>query len=350
METPLEHTFLHRIILNHLIHDIVFRNLTPLEFLRFARTCRLTYAVVQTFVKRCFNINNLLSRYFTDPIAFRLLQARTGTLIAGSAALQFFDRTTYSNSKLALYVPRHAETEVLMWLVEHGYHFVPWPGTPSDLDEAIEFFKQTGFVAGIIDEPMTTHRSRVLQAVYGFQKPSSVEGEPSIKIQCYIASFGPLDVILSSHSTCVMNVISYEKAYCLYPRATLHFHETLVSGLNPSPGRPDALQKYLKRGFKLIRGLGPDTECKFPTRKRFMGDSLSWTLSLDMEGVDTRFPVPGTDTTLSHDPVAMLSWKLVARRPPCNDIEIERGLPTFSKWIYSNPSDEPWPDRWVASK
>ena len=47
----------------------------------------------------------LLSRYFHHPETFRHLQATTGTVISGSSALQFFDRSYYAKSDLDLYVP-----------------------------------------------------------------------------------------------------------------------------------------------------------------------------------------------------------------------------------------------------
>ncbi|KAK0431618.1 hypothetical protein EV421DRAFT_1720393 [Armillaria borealis] len=37
-----------------------------------------------------------------------------------------------------------------------------------------------------------------------------------------ISSYGPpLDIILGFHSMCIMNVVAYKYAYCLYPKATL---------------------------------------------------------------------------------------------------------------------------------
>ncbi|PBL03894.1 hypothetical protein ARMGADRAFT_1022453 [Armillaria gallica] len=37
-----------------------------------------------------------------------------------------------------------------------------------------------------------------------------------------ISSYGPpLDVVLSFHSTCVINVVAHQYTYCLYPKAML---------------------------------------------------------------------------------------------------------------------------------
>lgn len=123
-----------------------------------------------------------------------------------------------------------------------------------------------------------------------------------------------------------MNVISYEKAYCLYPRATVHEHRTLVCGLNPSPNRPEALRKYLLRGFKIVRRINPNTcddiiDRSFPVGPRYIGDSQCWTLTLNMEGVDSGCTISGM--TLPHDPVSISNWSLAIRRPPYYDIEMD---------------------------
>ncbi|KAF8555426.1 hypothetical protein OG21DRAFT_1393608, partial [Imleria badia] len=72
--------------------DLLFACLSPRSLIRFALTCRAAYLAVAEFKTRAFNINRHLSRYFTDPIVFRCLQARTNSLVSGSNTLQFLDR------------------------------------------------------------------------------------------------------------------------------------------------------------------------------------------------------------------------------------------------------------------
>lgn len=83
---------------NHVIYRAILQYCSPLTLLRFKRTCRLASAAVEDYMKLAFNINRCLARFFDDPVAFRSLQARTGTVISGSAALQFFDRTLYADA------------------------------------------------------------------------------------------------------------------------------------------------------------------------------------------------------------------------------------------------------------
>lgn len=109
-----------------------------------------------------------------------------------------------------------------------------------------------------------------------------------------------------------MNVISYEMAYCLYPRATLHEHRTLVSGDKPSPTQPAALLKYSERGFEIMlvdRGR-LRVRSLFAENMRYMGDSQCWTLTLDTAWMQaSSWPICGLPM-LSHDPVSATSWNL----------------------------------------
>ena len=69
----------------------------------------------------------MIDRYFTplEINQFRELQATTGTIISGSTALQFFDRTIYANSDLDLYVEHPSARPIALWLQSIGYTFTP---------------------------------------------------------------------------------------------------------------------------------------------------------------------------------------------------------------------------------
>jgi len=49
----------------------------------------------------------------------------TGTLISGSTALQFFDRTVYEDSDLDLFVEHASARPITLWLESIGYMFIP---------------------------------------------------------------------------------------------------------------------------------------------------------------------------------------------------------------------------------
>ncbi|TCD68637.1 hypothetical protein EIP91_010292 [Steccherinum ochraceum] len=294
--------FKSHIIPHNVIHELLFSYMTPLGFLRLARTCRVANDVVRSYIKRTFNVNRLLSRFFQDPVVFRSLQARTGMIFAGSVALQFFDRTYYSGSDLDVYLRSDALVEVTAWLIGEGYVFEPYPKQSTNLQDAIEKIYA-------LDGEHPLYLMRTICGVYTFVKPAASPSIPPLKVQCIVAKASPMNVIFSYHSTCVMNIVSFEKAYSLYPRASIVNHRSLVTCMEPSEGQPAALKKYSDRGFRIETIVGsydPD----FPLGDRYIGDCNCWTLNLDMSGVQTSFAVNEVSTPLTHDPVSATSWSL----------------------------------------
>ena len=84
-----------------------------------------------------FNVNRLLAPYFSDSLAFRSLQARTGTLISGSTALQFFCEESWPGSDLDLYVPPQSKESVCRWVLGEGYMYKPTGTQFPDFEEAL---------------------------------------------------------------------------------------------------------------------------------------------------------------------------------------------------------------------
>ncbi|THH31081.1 hypothetical protein EUX98_g3103 [Antrodiella citrinella] len=193
--------FLDKIIYNPLIQETLFLYLDPVEFLRLARTCHLVHAIVDSFVKRTFNINRSLSRYFTDPVAFRSLQAHTGTLMSGSFALQFFDRSFYPESDLDLYVPQDFDRELMLWLLSQGYKFIPTERQSANLEEAIAQSKEPNLDDPDWNDYDAIRVARTIQAVYTFKKSISADVDDERKVQCIVANKTPMEVILSFHSS-----------------------------------------------------------------------------------------------------------------------------------------------------
>ena len=78
----------------------------------------------------------MLSRWFTSPLVFRRLQAKTGCLVSGSAALQFFDRTCHPDGNLDIYVAKEHRLQVAELLLSEGYAFVPCKEQPTVFSDA----------------------------------------------------------------------------------------------------------------------------------------------------------------------------------------------------------------------
>ena len=225
-----------------LLYEPIFEALSPAELLRVARTCRAGHRAVTAYTRTAFNIDRLLSRFFPSPSpgcsagctrghthdeehararAFRSLQARTGMLVSGSAALQFFMRTTWPESDLDLYVHLRMRREVGRWLLDEGYRYTPMEFQDPRFE--VEIAKC------VTSRPNGIYSMPGVQAVLTFTKPlargrrpprprseasesdSSSQGtlngreEPEVpqqlKVQIIVAKNTPMEAILGFHSS-----------------------------------------------------------------------------------------------------------------------------------------------------
>ena len=146
--------------------------------------------------------DNGLERFFTpkEIIEFRKLQATTGTIISGSAAVQFFDRAIYENSDLDLYVQHQSARPIALWLQSIGYVFVPckdseFQSLEMGLEKSIKLNTEDiyGIPIDIDDEPDKGYFDAVV--VLDFKKLN----HPVIQL---ITSRGPpLEMVLDFHSS-----------------------------------------------------------------------------------------------------------------------------------------------------
>ncbi|THH12657.1 hypothetical protein EW146_g7487 [Bondarzewia mesenterica] len=320
----LNDVFLQCIISNPTIYDLIFAHSSPATIIRFSWTCTDALTAVHSYYRRAYNINRHLSHFFRDPEAFRVLQARTNTLISGSNALQFIDRTFYPESDLDIYVPLRHSHEVADWLLGVGYVFRPHATQSEDLAAAIRHMQvadaalEGGFASG--------YRMRGVVGVCDFLKrrdeESAVDAQP-LKIQVIVAARTPAEVVINFHSTCVMNVISHDTAYSFYPHATFESRLSLVCPTE-GPAQEGALQKYTERGWRLIceRPEVEDTliedvreanskilalaahEPSFLPGSRWLNDSTSWALPLH-----PILPTHASENS-KNSPIASTNWQL----------------------------------------
>ena len=110
---------------NHVICDSLMSGCSAAEILRLMRTSKAFEVMARDFLRRAYNVHKPLRRFFQDPIAFRLMQYETGTVVSGSFALQFFVRSYYPTADLDLYVTHSGAEKVGSWLQGNGYTYVP---------------------------------------------------------------------------------------------------------------------------------------------------------------------------------------------------------------------------------
>ncbi|VDC03935.1 unnamed protein product [Peniophora sp. CBMAI 1063] len=256
--------------------------LSPEDLAALSLVNRNVSAEARAYVRRAIAmIGRVLSPFFNNVDGFRTMQAKTGTLVSGSTALQLLDRTTYTNSDLDLYVDHRYAGDVVTYLLEQeGYSFERRGHQDVNAHRALENVVHIQDVYGL-PEPvpaMPGYLGRGIRAVLDFTRGDK-------KIQLITSKKAPLDIILLFHSTCVMNVITHQRAYSLFPRATLIDRVTLAINTAGEGERWDiARQKYANRGWRVVdlgnESLALEESTDFQSMDRWVGDSETWTVPL----------------------------------------------------------------------
>ena len=188
------------------IADNIFVFLTPATLINLSLASQTNTVAVRQFYKRAYNIHRHLSHFFRDPRGFRSLQARSGTLISGSNALQFLQRSTYKDSDLDLYTHPGYATEVAHWLTNHErYTFVPMkPSHGRTFDDVTPLEWSSGsedppIAVTDIDPSLHDYEGNGLHDVYHFER-SDDDGYRR-RVQIMSTQHSPMYCILAFHSS-----------------------------------------------------------------------------------------------------------------------------------------------------
>lgn len=193
------------VLLNALTRDCLLPLCSPATLVHISCVCRSLNAAVSSYITRTYDINKLLGRFFEDHLAFRSLQALTGTLISGPTALQFFDKATHIERDLEVYVKLGNSKIVGAWLVyEAGYEFQQ-NGVSAASSAGTSFAE--ALERAQIGEPdgLPCRDSGGLIGVFDFVKPAfgylgDSKGQlPRVRV--VVASETPMQLILKSPSS-----------------------------------------------------------------------------------------------------------------------------------------------------
>ncbi|THV00426.1 hypothetical protein K435DRAFT_657263, partial [Dendrothele bispora CBS 962.96] len=260
--------------------DLVIRELSPHDRIRYSLACRETRDYVASFNERAFHVARILRRYFPDASVlskFRYLQYYLDILISGSTALQFLERTTYNNTDLDLYMNYEAVPQFKRFL-ETTAGYVWTPRCPHETSAYRNLYEAYATVS-----PHIPYEARGIVKVFNFL----CEGET---VQVIATKNGPMDAILGFHSTCVMNVITFSHAYSLFPYTTFHSNANvrISRRFTSAPAiltYKAAIEKYERRGWQSAYIPSSDVYLRlcseFRTGLRYVGDSSSWTVALE---------------------------------------------------------------------
>ncbi|KAI3336855.1 hypothetical protein HD806DRAFT_474993 [Xylariaceae sp. AK1471] len=291
------HLTLRSLLGQYPIQTCIFRNLDMKSILNLCQTSRHMRTDIRAYL---WDIDEKLERFFVNPRAFRTELGRADALIAGSFALQFFANKFWPESDLDISLREGGNVN------RFGQYLVEAEGYELATTHEINTFDY--------HEPLTGERIRgsqplLISRVLTYIKPrdggdSSLSTGEKCKVQL-IATYGqPVRAILNRYYTsCIVNFISWNKAYCIFPRATLLFHET-VSLMEPVDRNVELHNKYSRRGWRLrtspafFRRDHPEPQRKkrrlqdrlFPLGRVGLGDRRvggadTWTMTLSTAGV-----------------------------------------------------------------
>ncbi|KAI0841850.1 hypothetical protein F5Y06DRAFT_292673 [Hypoxylon sp. FL0890] len=233
----------------HPIRQRIMRHLNTQDVLNLGRTAS---AMRYNIINNDWDINRKLARFIKDPTRFRSQLGRSDALISGSFVLQFFERTIWPDSDLDIVVQDGVNLEGLSKFLTtvEGYKMI---------EEEPHKYKQSTYI------------KKVQTYKYINTGDADVDGNKGVrrKIQLTVTHCIPLLAILRTYyTTALINFISWNKAYSIFPRATFLYHETMpLKPVNEHYGRLHS--KYGKRGWRMRTQ--PITYDVFATRQSPFG-------------------------------------------------------------------------------
>ncbi|GAP87797.1 hypothetical protein SAMD00023353_2801380 [Rosellinia necatrix] len=299
------------------IHKCILDNLDMASLMNL---CGTSWGLRTDIYSSRWDINRKLERFFRDPRAFRTELGRADALISGSFALQFFANKFWPESDLDINLHGSERAERLgEYLVRaEGYEMVAAP---------VRFYDDSD-IRTLDDIRMRSDRRRDICNVITYVRPthddddgddgngSSTTGQ--CKVQLITTKHHPVQAILSGYyTTCIVNFITWNKAYCIFPRATLLFNET-VPLTRQADCNVKLHKKYSLRGWRVRTALmahdaervdvtrtGPKGQNRYMVhpdplghgsfRDRRIGGGDTWTMRLGTAGVR---PPPQPDSVI----------------------------------------------------
>ncbi|KAL8850395.1 MAG: hypothetical protein Q9221_004627 [Calogaya cf. arnoldii] len=235
------------------------------DILALSRTCKRFASLYEYLLPIKWNVEKRLQRFVRDPTGLRSKMGELDVLISGSFAIQSFQRVTWLSSDLDLYVEDDEESDALCaYLVEsEGYTLKPTKDPGGD-----EFgYALYSFVH-----------------IWRYVRPDPGRQDHFTEIQVITAAEVPIHAILNSfYTTVVVNIISWNKAYSVYPMTT--FIQKRGYLLQPLDDYSTSLViKYTNRGWKIQETMWPEDErLNHPIQQfRRIGDRYTWTILLNI--------------------------------------------------------------------
>lgn len=271
----------------NLIFDNIYQRLDIKDIIAVSRTCSTLSSFYKNMLPCRWNINRRLARFFNDPKEFRSRLGRAEALISGTFALLFFAQLYWLDSGLDIYVRQGSKADALIrYIGEDKSYMFDYSYGWSDDDQhrtltkvcSVALFRTSSLSATYTDEVLIFRR---------IVPP----GSPQIRF--HLTRTLPLHSILTdcAFSTAHVNIISWNKAYCMFPNVT--FMDRRMYFLhNPDEAMGKILSKYSAHGWRTSDWVDYDQAkgCNRPGIQenfRRIGDSSTWIIPLNTYKIRT---------------------------------------------------------------
>ncbi|PPR07586.1 hypothetical protein CVT24_006949 [Panaeolus cyanescens] len=228
------------------------------------KASKLTREWVAQRSKVKYDIVEKISPFLSEAeyMQLRILQEKTGAIISGSFALAFLDNADFTLGDLDIFVKKESESPFILWLHSMGFKVNTNKASLEDYD-------------GLRCQPHVTKYQLGLD-VRSYHRRDA-------KIQLVLTPSSPVEVILQFHSTIVMNFITCNHAYSLFPRATFDERRALINRY-PSGVDQQCIDKYIDRGWSMEDTANQADfafrNALFAEGPRYIGDKKTWKLPL----------------------------------------------------------------------
>ncbi|KAJ3885039.1 hypothetical protein GG344DRAFT_59834, partial [Lentinula edodes] len=263
------------------IPNAIFSHLDHNDIDNLGLTCSWLEHEKQQFRSSSNKIDLVLDRFLTvgEIGGFQDIQVSTGMVVSGPVALQFFSREVYETD-LDTYCVLGKCLDVAKYYLSIRYQYRP---SKHQLDYFEDDFSR------IVDQRWdAVNRGAYLQdnvvQVWNFDRSGS-------KIQLITTARSPLETVLTFHSTCVMNVITHRRAYCLFAWTTFKDCCTVVIDRGDRDNA-SGVEKYRGRGFEVVDV--PNVDCIMNRHSdltgvaaRYMKDYRTWHVAVENFGSES---------------------------------------------------------------
>lgn len=218
-----------------------------------SKTCKPLSNLYNRIQSTQWNIDRRLQEYFKDPSQVRSLMGEFDALISGRFVVEFFERIKFPQRSLEIYVKGAKAAQFVPRLIQGDGYLRKVPIQHFDFPYVIKEFLH-------------------------YERKSST-GTKHLRIG--IARVAPIVAIinLKRHSTICLNIISWNKAYAIFPKSSFISHKGFLAHALDINLKDD----YSRHGWRIqdVQWAEDERRDKSFGLTRRVGDKYTWTIPFD---------------------------------------------------------------------